>query len=178
MIIIIHWGWHSNQWYSVQDVPLIFCVLVNCRIRQPDMKPHVSSCKPCPLSASNPVCGSDGHNYASQVHRHVQIHTLNSQIHTKWCISTADFPILLNQEPNQIFIRVTRVKSVREKWKGGGLRGNERAESEGGRKRRWTGWCLHFALSLMCTRSKLKTIHKSINPAAGEWSAAQIIEGH
>ncbi|XP_053541158.1 testican-2 [Ictalurus punctatus] len=36
------------------------------RIRQPDMKPHVSSCKPCPLSASNPVCGSDGHNYASQ----------------------------------------------------------------------------------------------------------------
>ncbi|XP_053495483.1 testican-2-like isoform X2 [Ictalurus furcatus] len=36
------------------------------RIRQPDTKPHVSSCKPCPLSASNPVCGSDGHNYASQ----------------------------------------------------------------------------------------------------------------
>ncbi|KAF4084934.1 hypothetical protein AMELA_G00111700 [Ameiurus melas] len=36
------------------------------RIRQPDTKPHASSCKPCPLSASNPVCGSDGHNYASQ----------------------------------------------------------------------------------------------------------------
>ncbi|XP_016127836.1 testican-2-like [Sinocyclocheilus grahami] len=26
-----------------------------------------SNCKPCPVSSSGPVCGSDGHNYASQV---------------------------------------------------------------------------------------------------------------
>ncbi|KAI4807255.1 hypothetical protein KUCAC02_027077, partial [Chaenocephalus aceratus] len=25
-----------------------------------------SSCKPCPVTASSPVCGSDGHNYASE----------------------------------------------------------------------------------------------------------------
>ncbi|XP_035262587.1 testican-2 isoform X1 [Anguilla anguilla] len=36
------------------------------RIRQPALKPHESGCKPCPVSASTPVCGSDGHNYASQ----------------------------------------------------------------------------------------------------------------
>ncbi|XP_076855757.1 testican-2-like [Brachyhypopomus gauderio] len=36
------------------------------RAQHPDQMPHVSSCKPCPLSASTPVCGSDGHNYASQ----------------------------------------------------------------------------------------------------------------
>ncbi|KAG9345948.1 hypothetical protein JZ751_007763 [Albula glossodonta] len=36
------------------------------RIRQPTLKPHESNCKPCPVSASAPVCGSDGHNYASQ----------------------------------------------------------------------------------------------------------------
>uniref|UniRef100_A0A665X5E7 SPARC (osteonectin), cwcv and kazal like domains proteoglycan 2 n=1 Tax=Echeneis naucrates TaxID=173247 RepID=A0A665X5E7_ECHNA len=27
---------------------------------------HESSCKPCPVAASSPVCGSDGHNYASE----------------------------------------------------------------------------------------------------------------
>uniref|UniRef100_A0A671XW55 SPARC (osteonectin), cwcv and kazal like domains proteoglycan 2 n=1 Tax=Sparus aurata TaxID=8175 RepID=A0A671XW55_SPAAU len=27
---------------------------------------HDSSCKPCPVTASSPVCGSDGHNYASE----------------------------------------------------------------------------------------------------------------
>ncbi|XP_017559058.1 testican-2 [Pygocentrus nattereri] len=35
------------------------------RVRQPGLKPHVS-CKQCHMSTSNPVCGSDGHNYASQ----------------------------------------------------------------------------------------------------------------
>ncbi|XP_027033560.2 testican-2 isoform X2 [Tachysurus fulvidraco] len=39
---------------------------VEHRMRQPEPKPQVNSCKPCPLSASTPVCGSDGHNYASQ----------------------------------------------------------------------------------------------------------------
>ncbi|XP_028845583.1 testican-2 [Denticeps clupeoides] len=36
------------------------------RIRQPLAKPQQNSCKPCPVLASGPVCGSDGHNYASQ----------------------------------------------------------------------------------------------------------------
>ncbi|XP_051778893.1 testican-2 [Erpetoichthys calabaricus] len=35
------------------------------RIKQPALKPH-ENCKSCPVSASAPVCGSDGHNYASQ----------------------------------------------------------------------------------------------------------------
>lgn len=123
---------------------------MNCRSRQPDPKPNVSSCKPCPLSASDPVCGSDGHNYASQVHTHTNTYfkLIDIYTHTKWYIGTADFPILLNQELNQIFIRVNRVKSVREEWRerGKGLRGKEkererkeRAASEGERKRRCKG---------------------------------------
>ncbi|XP_048843711.1 testican-2 [Brienomyrus brachyistius] len=36
------------------------------RIRQPATKPHDGGCKPCLAAASAPVCGSDGHNYASQ----------------------------------------------------------------------------------------------------------------
>ncbi|TSK14840.1 Testican-2 [Bagarius yarrelli] len=40
--------------------------LVLLRIRQSEPEANVNSCKPCPLSSSDPVCGSDGHNYASQ----------------------------------------------------------------------------------------------------------------
>ncbi|KAJ3608192.1 hypothetical protein NHX12_025242 [Muraenolepis orangiensis] len=37
------------------------------RARQPELlKTRDSSCKPCPVTASSPVCGSDGHNYASE----------------------------------------------------------------------------------------------------------------
>ncbi|KAK0131825.1 Testican-2 [Merluccius polli] len=37
------------------------------RARQPELlKTQGSSCKPCPVTASSPVCGSDGHNYASE----------------------------------------------------------------------------------------------------------------
>ncbi|XP_067286458.1 testican-2-like [Pseudorasbora parva] len=36
------------------------------RIRQSGLKPHDNGCKPCSLTPSTPVCGSDGHNYASQ----------------------------------------------------------------------------------------------------------------
>lgn len=32
---------------------------------QPDAQEN--SCKPCPVTASSPVCGTDGHNYASEV---------------------------------------------------------------------------------------------------------------
>ncbi|XP_053737597.1 testican-2-like [Synchiropus splendidus] len=35
------------------------------RVRQSE-EVRESSCKACPLAASSPVCGSDGHNYASQ----------------------------------------------------------------------------------------------------------------
>ncbi|KAK1794088.1 hypothetical protein P4O66_010990, partial [Electrophorus voltai] len=36
------------------------------RMQHPGLMPHVNSCKACSLSASTPVCGSDGHSYASQ----------------------------------------------------------------------------------------------------------------
>ncbi|KAI2658225.1 Testican-2 [Labeo rohita] len=36
------------------------------RIRQSGPKPSANSCKPCSATPSTPVCGSDGHNYASQ----------------------------------------------------------------------------------------------------------------
>uniref|UniRef100_A0A4W6EZW1 Testican-2 n=1 Tax=Lates calcarifer TaxID=8187 RepID=A0A4W6EZW1_LATCA len=37
------------------------------RVKQPvNLEAHESSCKPCPVAASSPVCGSDGHNYASE----------------------------------------------------------------------------------------------------------------
>ncbi|KAG7228005.1 hypothetical protein INR49_005626, partial [Caranx melampygus] len=42
-------------------IPLMF------RAKQPGhQEAHDSSCKPCPIAASSPVCGSDGHNYASE----------------------------------------------------------------------------------------------------------------
>ncbi|KAK2876029.1 hypothetical protein Q8A67_020125 [Cirrhinus molitorella] len=36
------------------------------RISQSGPKPNANSCKPCSAMPSTPVCGSDGHNYASQ----------------------------------------------------------------------------------------------------------------
>ncbi|KAG7261617.1 hypothetical protein CRUP_000963, partial [Coryphaenoides rupestris] len=38
------------------------------RARQPELQKarDTSSCRPCPVTASSPVCGSDGHNYASE----------------------------------------------------------------------------------------------------------------
>lgn len=36
------------------------------RLKDPALGQQENSCKPCPVSASGPVCGSDGHNYASQ----------------------------------------------------------------------------------------------------------------
>uniref|UniRef100_A0A3B5AIN4 Testican-2 n=1 Tax=Stegastes partitus TaxID=144197 RepID=A0A3B5AIN4_9TELE len=36
------------------------------RVKQSgQLEAHDGSCKPCPVAASSPVCGSDGHNYAS-----------------------------------------------------------------------------------------------------------------
>ncbi|XP_038128647.1 testican-2-like isoform X1 [Cyprinodon tularosa] len=34
--------------------------------QQGQLEGHESSCKPCPVAASSPVCGSDGHNYVSE----------------------------------------------------------------------------------------------------------------
>ncbi|XP_045557042.1 testican-2 isoform X1 [Salmo salar] len=48
------------------------CVNVNRkklehRSRQPvELMPHENTCKPCPVVAASPVCGTDRHNYASQ----------------------------------------------------------------------------------------------------------------
>lgn len=48
------------------------CVNVNRkklehRSRQPvELMPHENTCKPCPVVAASPVCGTDKHNYASQ----------------------------------------------------------------------------------------------------------------
>ncbi|TKS89730.1 Testican-2 SPARC/osteonectin, CWCV, and [Collichthys lucidus] len=37
------------------------------RVKQSgQVEAHENSCKPCPVTASSPVCGSDGHNYASE----------------------------------------------------------------------------------------------------------------
>uniref|UniRef100_A0AAY3ZTE0 Testican-2 n=1 Tax=Denticeps clupeoides TaxID=299321 RepID=A0AAY3ZTE0_9TELE len=36
------------------------------RISQPGLRIHDSNCKPCLSATSSPVCGSDGHNYASK----------------------------------------------------------------------------------------------------------------
>lgn len=38
------------------------------RVKQAgQLEAQESSCKPCPVTAASPVCGSDGHNYASEV---------------------------------------------------------------------------------------------------------------
>ncbi|XP_042154998.1 testican-2 isoform X1 [Oncorhynchus tshawytscha] len=36
------------------------------RLKQPALRSPEGGCQPCPFSSSGPVCGSDGHNYASQ----------------------------------------------------------------------------------------------------------------
>uniref|UniRef100_A0A3P8WGI8 Testican-2 n=1 Tax=Cynoglossus semilaevis TaxID=244447 RepID=A0A3P8WGI8_CYNSE len=36
------------------------------RVKQSERVETPTNCKPCPVAASSPVCGSDGHNYASQ----------------------------------------------------------------------------------------------------------------
>ncbi|KAJ0067107.1 hypothetical protein NL108_012815, partial [Boleophthalmus pectinirostris] len=37
------------------------------RLKQPALRSPDGSCQPCPISSTGPVCGSDGHNYASKV---------------------------------------------------------------------------------------------------------------
>uniref|UniRef100_A0A8C4HZI0 SPARC (osteonectin), cwcv and kazal like domains proteoglycan 2 n=1 Tax=Dicentrarchus labrax TaxID=13489 RepID=A0A8C4HZI0_DICLA len=42
------------------------------RVKQSgQLEAHESTCKPCPVTASSPVCGSDGHNYASEVKENI-----------------------------------------------------------------------------------------------------------
>lgn len=51
------------------QIPLIYYFFaLDFRGKQSgQMEVHEGSCKPCPVAASSPVCGSDGHNYASEV---------------------------------------------------------------------------------------------------------------
>ncbi|MEQ2228520.1 Testican-2 [Ilyodon furcidens] len=37
------------------------------RLKQPTLRSPDGNCQPCPISSTGPVCGSDGHNYASKV---------------------------------------------------------------------------------------------------------------
>ncbi|XP_047208474.1 testican-2 isoform X1 [Girardinichthys multiradiatus] len=36
------------------------------RLKQPTLRSPDGNCQPCPISSTGPVCGSDGHNYASK----------------------------------------------------------------------------------------------------------------
>ncbi|XP_061693249.1 testican-2 isoform X5 [Syngnathoides biaculeatus] len=36
------------------------------RLKQPALRSSDGNCQPCPISSTGPVCGSDGHNYASR----------------------------------------------------------------------------------------------------------------
>ncbi|XP_038149010.1 testican-2 isoform X3 [Cyprinodon tularosa] len=36
------------------------------RLKQPALRSPLGNCQPCPISSTGPVCGSDGHNYASK----------------------------------------------------------------------------------------------------------------
>ena len=56
---------------------VLFWFVFAVRIRQPGLKTSETTCKPCSGAASSPVCGSDGHNYASEVKRtkkHTHLH--------------------------------------------------------------------------------------------------------
>lgn len=52
---------------TVSEPDMFVCPLF-CRLKQPALRSPDGNCLPCPISSSGPVCGSDGHNYASKVH--------------------------------------------------------------------------------------------------------------
>ncbi|KAL7889971.1 hypothetical protein AOLI_G00022290, partial [Acnodon oligacanthus] len=53
------------------------------RLKHPLSGQQENSCKPCPVSASGPVCGSDGHNYASQCKLQQQACLLGKELSVK-----------------------------------------------------------------------------------------------
>ena len=58
---------------------IFFCGLsLSVRLKQPSLRSPDGTCQPCPISSSGPVCGSDGHNYASQVN---PTNTHTTQLH-------------------------------------------------------------------------------------------------
>ncbi|XP_036430094.1 testican-2 isoform X1 [Colossoma macropomum] len=53
------------------------------RLKHPVSGQQENSCKPCPVSSSGPVCGSDGHNYASQCKLQQQACLLGKELSVK-----------------------------------------------------------------------------------------------
>lgn len=45
----------------------VFACSLSNRLKQPNLRSPNGNCQPCPVSSTGPVCGSDGHNYASKV---------------------------------------------------------------------------------------------------------------
>lgn len=64
------------------------------RVKQSgQLEAHESGCKPCPVTASSPVCGSDGHNYASEVRRN---HSAPASRFEGTCEDNSSFALLLD----------------------------------------------------------------------------------
>ncbi|TNN83784.1 Testican-2 [Liparis tanakae] len=69
---ISQYGRKMKHWNRFRDFHFAFwCVRVDLlsgdSVKQSEQpEAHETSCKPCPVAASSPVCGSDGHNYASE----------------------------------------------------------------------------------------------------------------
>ena len=68
------------EWRSGGTVAQCCAVsLLHYRLKQPALRSPEGNCKPCPVSSTGPVCGSDGRNYASNVrdleHTHTNKHT-------------------------------------------------------------------------------------------------------
>ncbi|XP_031679610.1 testican-2 isoform X2 [Oncorhynchus kisutch] len=53
------------------------------RLKQPALRSPEGGCQPCPFSSSGPVCGSDGHNYASQCKLEQQACLTGKELTTK-----------------------------------------------------------------------------------------------
>lgn len=74
---------HDEALLEVEINESVFCKMpffprLIFRVKQSgQLEAHENSCKPCPVTASSPVCGSDGHNYASEVKEAI-LHRLHS----------------------------------------------------------------------------------------------------
>uniref|UniRef100_A0A672PPQ0 SPARC (osteonectin), cwcv and kazal like domains proteoglycan 2 n=1 Tax=Sinocyclocheilus grahami TaxID=75366 RepID=A0A672PPQ0_SINGR len=78
----------------------LFCC-VCCRIRESGLKPHADNCKLCSETPSTPVCGSDGHNYASQC-----------KLEQQACLSGKDLSVLCSGSCPCINVTRTQTRST------------------------------------------------------------------